>query len=277
MMNKILVPTDFSEVSENAINYAIKLANSFSATLVLLHVNQIPVSNPEFGIIAYDIHTMKEESMKSLKELSEQIKKQYPLISEIQYYSEIGNPSDVILELTKNKNIDLLVMGNNGHGSKFKKTLIGSTSVSVSKEIEIPLIIVPPNVKYKKIKNLAYACAYDEDIEKTTSLIKVRNLNKIFDSVLSVLHIIPENHLLNEEESYVDNYVETKLATTDHRTYIITENKISEGIINFIDNHKIDMIIVEPKKHSLFYSLFHSSVTNDLAFLSPVPVLTIHS
>ena len=80
MMNKILVPTDFSEVSENAVNYAIKLANSFSATLVLLHVNQIPVSNPEFGIIAYDIHTMKEESMKSLKELSEQIKKQYPLI-----------------------------------------------------------------------------------------------------------------------------------------------------------------------------------------------------
>ena len=109
------------------------------------------------------------------------------------------------------------------------------------------------------------------------SLIKVRNLNKIFDSALSVLHIIPENHLLNEEESYVDNYVETKLATTNHRTYIITENKVSEGIINFIDNHKIDMIIVEPKKHSIFHSLFHASVTNDLAFLSPVPVLTIHN
>ena len=276
-MNKILVTTDFSEVSENAVKYAIELANSFSASLVLLHVNQIPISNNEFGIIAYDIHTMKEESMKSLKEFSEKIKKQNPQISEVQCYSEIGNPSDVILGFTKNKNIDLLVMGNNGHGSNLKKNLIGSTSVSVSKEIEIPLIIVPPNVKYKKIKNLAYASDYDEDIEKSTSIIKVRNLNKIFNSILNVLHIIPENHLLNEEESYVDNYVETKLATSDHKTYIITENKVSEGIINFINNYEIDMIIVEPKKHSLFHALFHASVTNDLAFLSPVPILTIHS
>ena len=168
-------------------------------------------------------------------------------------------------------------MGNNGHGSNFIKNIIGSTSVSVSKKIEVPLIIVPPHVKYKKIENLAYASVYDEDIETNTALIKVRDLNLQFNSTLSVLHVIPENHSLNETESFADNFVESKLAKTEHQTYIITENKVSVGILDFVKFHQIDMIIVEPKKHSIFHALFYPSITNELAFKSPVPVLTIHS
>lgn len=276
-MAKLLIPTDFSEASENATNYAIEMANALSAEIVLLHVNQIPVSVSEFGITAYDVSEMKTESLVTLKGLSEKIKKSYPHISKIEYYAEIGNSADVILEYAKNKNFEFVIMGNNGHGSNFIKNIIGSTSVSVSKKIEVPLIIVPPHVKYKKIENLAYASVYDEDIETNTALIKVRDLNLQFNSTLSVLHVIPENHSLNETESFADNFVESKLAKTEHQTYIITENKVSVGILDFVKFHQIDMIIVEPKKHSIFHALFYPSITNELAFKSPVPVLTIHS
>ena len=276
-MNKLLVPTDFSETSENATNYAVEMASALSAEIVLLHVNQIPVSSPEFGISAYSISDMKTDSLVTLKELAEKIQKSHPGISKVEYYAEIGNSSDVILEYTKNKDFEFVIMGNNGHGSNFKKNIIGSTSVSVSKKIDVPLIIVPPHVTYKKIENLAYASVYDEDIETSTSLIKVRNLSLLFNSSLSILHVIPENHSLNEEESFVDNFVESKLATTEHRTYIITENKVSEGILEFVKYHQMDMIIVEPKKHSIFHTIFYPSITNELAFQSPVPVLTIHS
>ena len=277
MMTKLLIPTDFSEASENATNYAIEMANALSAEIVLLHVNQIPVSVSEFGITAYDVSEMKTESLVTLKALAEKIKKSYPHISKVEYYAEIGNSADVILEYAKNKNFEFVIMGNNGHGSNFIKNIIGSTSVSVSKKIEVPLIIVPPHVKYKKIENLAYASVYDEDIETNTALIKVRDLNLQFNSTLSVLHVIPENHSLNETESFADNFVESKLAKTEHQTYIITENKVSVGILDFVKFHQIDMIIVEPKKHSIFHALFYPSITNELAFKSPVPVLTIHS
>ena len=277
MMTKLLIPTDFSEASENATNYAIEMANALSAEIVLLHVNQIPVSVSEFGITAYDVSEMKTESLVTLKGLAEKIKKSYPHISKVEYYAEIGNSADVILEYAKNKNFEFVIMGNNGHGSNFIKNIIGSTSVSVSKKIEVPLIIVPPHVKYKKIENLAYASVYDEDIETNTALIKVRDLNLQFNSTLSVLHVIPENHSLNETESFADNFVESKLAKTEHQTYIITENKVSVGILDFVKFHQIDMIIVEPKKHSIFHALFYPSITNELAFKSPVPVLTIHS
>ncbi len=274
-MNKILVPTDFSDTAENAVDYAINMANFFSANLILLHVNQIPVSTPEFGIAAYNFAEVKKDSLDTLNEKALKIKKEYPQISEVECFSEIGDSSDLIAEFSKNHNVDIVVMGNSGHGSKFKKNIFGSTSVTVAKKIAVPLMIVPPEVKYKAINNMAYACVYDEQIETSTSLMKVRSLNNEFNSLLSVLHVIPENHLINEKEANIDVYVENKLATTEHRTYILTENNVSVGILDFVKDHNMDMIVVEPQKHSLFHSLFHSSVTNELAFFSTVPVLTI--
>ena len=274
-MNKILVPTDFSDTAENAVNYAINMANFFSANLILLHVNQIPVSTPEFGIAAYNFAEVKKDSLDTLNEKALKIKKEYPQISQVECFSEIGDSSDLIAEFSKDHDVDILVMGNSGHGSKFKKNIFGSTSVTVAKKIAVPLIIVPPEVKYKAINNMAYACVYDEQIETSTSLMKVRSLSNEFNSLLSVLHVIPENHLIDEKEANIDVYVENKLSTTEHRTYILTENDVSVGILDFVKDHNMDMIVVEPQKHSLFHSLFHSSVTNELAFFSTVPVLTI--
>ena len=274
-MNKILVPTDFSDTAENAVNYAINMANFFSANLILLHVNQIPISTPEFGIAAYNFAEVKKDSLYTLNEKALKIKKEYPQISEVECFSEIGDSSDLIAEFSKNHNVDIVVMGNSGHGSKFKKNIFGSTSVTVAKKIAVPLMIVPPEVKYKAINNMAYACVYDEQIETSTSLMKVRSLSTAFNSLLSVLHVIPENHLIDEKEANIDVYVEDKLSTTEHRTYILTENDVSVGILDFVKDHNMDMIVVEPQKHSLFHSLFHSSVTNELAFFSTVPVLTI--
>ena len=54
-MNTILVPIDFSDTSENALNYAAGLANYLSASLVLLHVDTIPVYNNEYELVTYTV------------------------------------------------------------------------------------------------------------------------------------------------------------------------------------------------------------------------------
>jgi len=275
-MKKILVPCDFSETSENALKYAIDTANDFAAELVLLHVNQIPVVNSEFGLSAYSITETNDASLKQLKELSEKIKLTATKIPEIEYYTEMGNVTDVIIEYSKNFNIDLTIMGISGHGKKLVKTLFGSTAVSVSKHIESSLIIVPPNVKYKRPVNIAFACDYDKAIEHNTSLNKVKEISGLFNSELHVLHVVPENHDLNADESEVDVYVENKLVSATHRTYILTENNISEALLEYISTHDIDLVIIEPKKHSVFHNVFYPSITNELAFFSPVPLFTIH-
>ena len=274
-MNKILVPCDFSDTSKNALDYAVELAKYLASDLMLLHVTQIPVITSEFGLSGYSIPD--SASINSiLKEMATKIKQDHSLISNISYYSEIGTPSDLIVEYSQKYNVSFTVMGISGHGSKLMKVFLGSTAVNVSKKTETPVIIVPPNVSYKKIQNIAFACDYDKNIETNASLIMVKYINSILGSNLHVLHVIPENHDLNVKESHIDQYVESSLENARHKTFIIADNDVSEGLLEFIENHDIDLIIMEPKKHSFFHNLFYPSITNEVAFYSPVPVLTIH-
>lgn len=275
-MKKILVPCDFSEISENALNYAVGLAKYFSSTLVLLHIEQIPVINTEFGLSSYTLTDTTTNSLASLKQLVQKIQLSEPTLTNIEYYAEMGNATDTIVSYCNKLNIDLTVMGISGHGSKFMKNIIGSTSVSVAKHVDMPVLIVPPKYTFKKIQNVAYACEYDHELEKNSSLIQVKYINTMLGSKLNILHVVPEAHELNEEEANIDDFVEHKFENATHRTFILTENETSKGLIRFVENHEIDLLIVEPKKHNLFHKIFFPSTTTDVAFFSPVPVLTIH-
>lgn len=276
VMNKILVPCDFSETSDNALEYAIELAKYLSSSLVLLHIDQIPVMSSEFGMTPYTIADTSDDSKQILQKMADRIRLEEPSIASVDCFSEIGNATESIHEFTTTHQVDLVVMGISGHGSKFMKNLFGSTAVAVSKRVQIPAIIVPPGVKYKKIQNIAYACDYTTEIEKSTSLVQVKYINTLLDANLQILHVVPEGHDLDAKESEVDCFVEQKLENASHKTYIISENNVSEGLLFFISHHDIDMVIIEPKKHTFIHNLFYQSITSEVAFFSPVPVLTIH-
>lgn len=276
-MNTILVPLDFSETSENALNYATGLANYLSANLILLHVDTIPVYYNEYDVVSYTIKDGIETSLGLLKEKATKLKKDNQLIGDVSYFVEAGELKSVISEYITNKNIDLVVMGITGHDTKIGQALFGSNAVSVSKESNIPVFIIPKKYQYKKIQNIAYASEYTQDIKEHTSLIQIKYLNSIFGANLSVLHVIPEDHLINQVESESDLYVEEKLENVNHRTFILTENKVSTALLDFIKAHQIDLIVIEQKKHSFLHKLIYPSATKEVAFSSPVPVLTIHS
>src|SRR4051812_33456400 len=157
-MKKILVPCDFSDASENTLSYAVEMAQSLSAGLVLLHINQIPVMSPEMGMAPFSLADANTDSLDTLKNLAQKIKITHPEIGPIDYYSEVGNVSDVIEDFDKKLSVDLIVMGVTGHGSSLAKTLLGSSSVSVAKDTQTPVLIVPPESKFKKIARIAYAC-----------------------------------------------------------------------------------------------------------------------
>jgi nucleotide-binding universal stress UspA family protein len=276
-MKKILIPCDFSDTSESAVNYAIEMADHFGSELILLHVTQYPLMNPEVGLAGYTYQDAKEDSLKALKELAGKITNRNPRLNKIECLSEMGDTAEEVLKFSIEKQPDLVIMGISGHGSKLMKSIIGSSAVSVSKKIEVPLIIVPPNAKYKKISSIAYACDYNADLHNEISMKKVKAIASLFGANLHILHIVPEKNEIRYSESFTDNYMEHKLESSPHRTFLVTEKNASEGLLSFLKNNFVDMIIIEPKKHSLFHKLFYPSVTNEIAFNSPVPVMTIHT
>ena len=276
-MNTILVPVDFSETSENALNFATSLANYLSTNLLLIHIDTLPVYNNEYELITYTIKDSIETSLELLKEKALKLKKDNLLIGDVTYYAEVGELETTIAEFISKKSIDLIVMGITGHSTKIGQALFGSNSLTISRKSRVPVFIIPKNYRYKKIENIAYACEYDENIIEQTGLIQVKNMISMFNANLNVLHVIPNNHLINQSEAETDLYIEQKFENTNHKTFILTENKVSTALLDFIDKHQIDLIIIEPKKHTFFHKIFYPSSTKEIAFNSPIPILTIHS
>lgn len=276
-MKSILVPIDFSETSDNALMYAVNLAKYLSANLILFHVTTTPVFTQENDVLAYSMHDSMETSKEILTDKAGKLKLEHVFEGSIKTVVEAGDFNSAFFDYLASYPIDLVVMGITEHSSKMGQLIFGSNALTISKESNVPVFIIPTTCTYKKINNMAYASEYDVHVTEQTGLIQIKHLVSLFDASLSVLHVIPDNHMINEIEAMTDLYVEQKLEKTNHKTYILSEKKVSVALLDFIKNHTIDIIVLEQKKHSFMHDLIYPSITKEVAFASPIPILTIHS
>jgi len=275
-MNTILVPLDFSEPSENALEFAVGIANDLKANILLLHTEQMPIASYELEPVAFTIQNNIELNTNLLLDRANKIKEIYPSIGSINYSVEMGDLKSNITEYIRKKNIDLIVMGITEKTSTLSKVFFGSNAITTSRSAKVPVIIVPNKCRYSGIKNIAYACDYREHAEGVNDLIEIKNISKIFKALLNVIHIIPEGHLLTDKEVETDTYIESQLDNIKHRSFIFPRKNIVAEILDFIQVQKVDLIVLEQAKHSFFHEIFYPSVTKELAFNSPIPVMTIY-
>ena len=273
-MKKILVPCDFSDSSENALQYSIKAAESFGADLVLVHINQYPVVAPDIGLSSYTYQDADKDSLDALSKLKTTIINK-GFRGNIDCFSEMGEVSESIEKFAHEQGADLIVMGISGHGSSFMKNLVGSAAVDVSNQIDIPVLIIPPGYQYKKPQTVVYACHYEEQIMIEPGFLKLKELTDFLGAQLQLLHVIEEK-TVSEKFPLHESYEEHPGAPAGIKTFVIHEKHAAQAILHFLDDHAVDIIGIHPKKHPLIERLFKSSVTSEIAFNSKVPVLTVH-
>jgi nucleotide-binding universal stress UspA family protein len=128
-IKKILVAIDGSEQSAKALDYAVELARHFKGKITLLHVE-------ETKLFELEPKAIKEVSANILNDAATKIK-------DIPYDKrlEIGDPAKIILDVAKEENYDLIVLGSRGRSS-VKRFLLGSVSADVSMDAHRSVLIV---------------------------------------------------------------------------------------------------------------------------------------
>jgi nucleotide-binding universal stress UspA family protein len=144
-ISKILIPTDFSELSESALNVGISIAKRQSAEITVMHVldnfssfQPSEILVPEFQLYPDLVITMESK----INELAEKIHKESGI--KITGKMRVGNPSDRICQLADEENFNLIVMGSHGT-SGLKEFFIGSEAFRVIKNAPCPVLTVPGN------------------------------------------------------------------------------------------------------------------------------------
>lgn len=275
-METIIVPTDFSNASINAFEYALELSKVLSGRIILLNAYH-PLLPP-----GYDSHydqdpsaVQKESVMARLEQLKKNIFKKHGRAYDVECRAEMGFSYDVIDSAAKREVADIIVMGIVGEAGPIKKHVIGSTALDVARNQSTPVFIVPECAAYRRIEKISFACDF-ERTEETTLIYQVQSFAKLFEAELEIVNVSSFWNSLTLAKAVTNYFVERDLRNVKHQTVHIDGENVSHELENYFNENATDLIILNPRRHNLFYQLFNYSITKEMAFRSKVPVLTIH-
>lgn len=142
-LKHILVPTDFSKHSQNALKYAAALADKFGAELHLLHVVQnLALMIPDMVNVVPPILPSGEQMTSAVRVALDRVIRENQL-ERFKVHAEVreGTPFYEIIQLAKDKKVDLIVMGTHGH-SGLAHVLMGSVTDKVVRKAPCPVLTV---------------------------------------------------------------------------------------------------------------------------------------
>jgi len=143
---RILVPIDFSTGSDAALEMATSLARDSGGSLVLAHVEIIPLSAAG-GEYLYAVPEPPTEELLAKLNAIELPDSQVPVERRLL----AGDPADAIIRLAKTEDVDLIVMGTHGRRG-LTRLLMGSVAEAVVRAAPCPVLTVkqPQHVAVEK-------------------------------------------------------------------------------------------------------------------------------
>jgi nucleotide-binding universal stress UspA family protein len=192
-MKTIIVPTDFSPVALNALHYALDMATSINAEIILLNTYQVPVSYsdaPISPVSTISIDDIKKSSQERLEDLRQEVSRITSGRMRVYTEAKLGNTVDVLEEICSAVRPFAIVMGSHG-STGIERLIMGSTTLSVIRHLRCPVIVVPPGTSYKKIRKMGLACDF-KDVAETIPTEYIKNIVHEFNAELHVLNVNPD-------------------------------------------------------------------------------------
>jgi nucleotide-binding universal stress UspA family protein len=275
-MKTILVPTDFSENANNALDYAIELAKREDAKIILLHAFHVTYIYPDIPMqyLTEQMQSLEEITNRELKLLCEKVEKSGELTCE--FYNKESLAVDFILDTIEKKKPDLVVMGTAG-ASGFKEMIIGSNTAKIVEKAKCPVIAVPEKVLFSPIKNITYATNYN--LTDIYALEKLVDIAKLFNAKITLLHVCYDVFTHDTEDDFMNIFkdkVKKDINYDKLEFKLIYGKDLIDVLEDYIKQESPDLISMSSHYKNLFDKLFGSNSTKKMAYHTKVPLLAFH-
>ncbi|MBT8375510.1 MAG: universal stress protein [Bacteroidia bacterium] len=274
-MKKIIVPVDFSEHSEYALEAAASIARKYNSELLIIHM--LELAN---AILTSSGNAINEEAVFYLK-LAEQrfetfLDKDYlkgikvtPIVKHFKVFSEIN---DVAAE----HNANLIVMGSHGV-SGVKEVLVGSNTEKVVRHSDIPVLVIKHNPILLDFDSAVFASDFS-----TEAIKPYLNAKAIFNKLGAKMHLVyvnsPDGNFRStpEIDKKVSEFFKRADGSLENMTkvHMVSDYSIEKGILNFANTIGADLIAVATHGRRGLAHFFEGSISEDIANHSTLPVMT---
>ena len=265
MMN-ILCPTDFSENSCFAVEYAVNLTNILGGRIHFLTTFTVPRATGSFRKFDTEIRqTVEEELSKFSEQYTSLIKSnQTPVMSVVE-----GSPGDEILNYAKKHNIDLIIMGTQG-SSDMRTVLFGSVTKKVFENTKVPVLAIPAVTREVLTGNRILLSLDDKEVNNKNLFGVLKFLIEKLNTKMDIIHVSsPDSYIAftNETIKYLEDITEN-LIELHHEDPVL-------AIRNYIEHSDVGILVMIRRHHSFWERLFVQTNTTAELFASNVPILML--
>ncbi|WP_410004927.1 universal stress protein [Aequorivita nionensis] len=274
-MKNILLPTDFSENSKNAVNFALKFFEGQTCTFYILN------SQKPSGYITADVlygapgTSVYEGILNDNKKELEKMVQFCESISEKENFSfvpkiDFDNIVDAVNQAVALNKIELIIMGSNG-ATGAAEVVFGSNTLKVIRNVDCPVIVVPEGYSFEKINSVLLSLNYQYEVSNK-SLSVVSEIVKKHEASLKILEIEEENIELATKR----NHSEEVFKEIGFERFAIKNIPASIAINAFEQLIPIQLHVMVVERKSFLNRFIFGSETSKISYGSPVPLLVLH-
>jgi nucleotide-binding universal stress UspA family protein len=270
-MKTIIVPVDFSQQSEYALEVAASLAQRYTSEIIVLHMlelNYAMISSSEAYHPEQTVFLLKAAE----KRLEEFLDKAYlkgitvtPVIKHYKVFSEVN-------DVAAKHGADLIVMGSHGTDG-LQEIFIGSNAERVVRHSDIPVIVVKKRRPKFQIRTFVFASDFQE--KNLPAFLKAKSFAEMLGAELKAVYInTPGDHFLSEAD--MDGQIGKFLdrASVDIKVKKYSDYSVERGVLNYSESINADLIGIPTHGRKGISHFFMGSIGEDIANHSTIPVIT---
>jgi nucleotide-binding universal stress UspA family protein len=281
-MKNILVPTDFSEDSFNAVTYALELLKKSPCNFYFLHVNDMSsyafqglsyAASPE--IIVEDVIVTAKKKLHVFHKKVESLATNknhhfYPLY-------EQGFFIERVRRTVEERKIDLIVMGTKGT-SGVLGDVIGSNTGDVITKVKCNTLAVPAMAYFDKLEEIAFPTDYNI-FYSAKMLSAISDLLETNKAYIRVMYASKSGQMLSDSQLHNKEYLEDYLNVTfenKNSFHSISNKNVTAAVQCFVESRNVDLLVMVAKNLNFIQQILISSKVEKISFHTKVPFLVIH-
>jgi nucleotide-binding universal stress UspA family protein len=278
-MRKILIPTDFSENSINAIKYATELFKHGPSEIYLLYAysDEVYEAKNRFADVVFD--ELKSQSHQKAEQALAKLKKQVFEHSPnpkhtIHTIAEFGLLVDTVNDWVEKENVDVVVMGTKGETSN-RQITFGSNTLQVIKYVKCPVLAVPAVYGDVHPKNILFPTDFLLPYRRR-ELKLLATIAKNFASEIDFMHISKFPTLSLRQQ---DNKAFLEASLVENQIKFIQKDgeDITKAINKQMDEHPTDMLVMINTRHSYLENILYQSTIEKIGLHIDIPFLVMQN